>query len=39
MAAMPVRSDPARELTRFAQQMLGTAARPFVMPMAAVRRE
>jgi HSP20 family protein len=40
MAAMPMRTDPARELNRFAQQVLGTAAaRPVVMPMAAVRRE
>jgi HSP20 family protein len=39
MAAMPMRTDPARGLNRFAQQVLGTAARPVVMPMAAVRRE
>jgi HSP20 family protein len=39
MAAMLVRTDPVRELDRFAQQVLGTAARPLVMPLAAVRRE
>lgn len=39
MAAMLMRNDPFRELDRFAQQVLITAARPAVMPMAAARRE
>src|ERR1700752_1600567 len=30
---MLMRTDPFRELDRFAQQVLGTAARPAVMPM------
>lgn len=34
---MLVRSDPFRELDRFTQQVLGTAARPAVMPMDAWR--
>ncbi len=34
---MLVRSDPFRELDRFAQQVSGTAARPAVMPMDAWR--
>ena len=34
---MLMRTDPFRELDRFAQQMLGTAARPAVMPMDAWR--
>jgi HSP20 family protein len=34
---MLMRSDPFRELDRFAQQVLGTAARPAVMPMDAWR--
>src|ERR1700733_15644802 len=37
MAAMLMRTDPFRELDRFAQQVLGTAARPAVMPMGAWR--
>ena len=37
MAAMLMRTDPFRELDRFAQQVLGTAARPAVMPMDAWR--
>jgi HSP20 family protein len=32
-----MRTDPFRELDRFAQQVLGTAARPAVMPMDAWR--
>src|ERR1700753_3246593 len=32
-----MRSDPFRELDRFAQQVLGTASRPAVMPMDAWR--
>ena len=39
MAAMLMRTDPFRELDRFAQQVLGTAARPAVMPMVVARRE
>lgn len=34
---MLVRNDPFRELDRFTQQVLGTAARPAVMPMDAWR--
>jgi HSP20 family protein len=34
---MLMRPDPFRELDRFAQQALGTAARPTVMPMDAWR--
>ena len=34
---MLVRSDPFRDLDRFTQQLLGTAARPTVMPMDAWR--
>lgn len=34
---MLMRSDPFRELDRFAQQVLGTAARPAGMPMDAWR--
>lgn len=34
---MLVRSDPFRDLDRFTQQALGTAARPTVMPMDAWR--
>ena len=34
---MLMRPDPFRELDRFAQQVLGTAARPAVMPMDAWR--
>lgn len=34
---MLVRSDPFRDLDRFTQQVLGTAARPAVMPMDAWR--
>ena len=30
-----MRTDPFRDLDRFAQQVLGTAARPAVMPMDA----
>ncbi|SOX52657.1 18 kDa heat shock protein [Mycobacterium ahvazicum] len=37
MAAMLMRTDPFRDLDRFAQQVLGTAARPAVMPMDAWR--
>jgi hypothetical protein len=32
---MLMRTDPFRDLDRFAQQVLGTAARPAVMPMDA----
>jgi len=32
-----IRTDPFRDLDRFAQQVLGTAARPAVMPMDAWR--
>jgi HSP20 family protein len=38
MAAMLMRTDPFRELDRFAQQVLGTAARPAAMPMDAWRQ-
>src|ERR1700759_5281471 len=34
---MLMRPDPCRELDRFAQQVLGTASRPAVMPMDAWR--
>ncbi|GAB3026592.1 Hsp20/alpha crystallin family protein [Mycobacterium bourgelatii] len=34
---MLMRTDPFRELDRFAQQVFGTAARPAVMPMDAWR--
>lgn len=34
---MLMRSDPFRDLDRFTQQVLGTAARPAVMPMDAWR--
>jgi HSP20 family protein len=34
---MLIRTDPFRELDRFTQQMLGTAARPAAMPMDAYR--
>jgi HSP20 family protein len=34
---MLMRSDPFRDLDRFTQQVLGTAARPTVMPMDAWR--
>jgi HSP20 family protein len=34
---MLMRTDPFRELDRFAQQVLGTAARPAAMPMDAWR--
>ncbi|MFF9619975.1 Hsp20/alpha crystallin family protein [Streptomyces griseosporeus] len=34
---MLMRTDPFRELDRLAQQMLGTTARPSVMPMDAYR--
>lgn len=34
---MLMRTDPFRELDRFAQQVMGTAARPAVMPMDAWR--
>jgi HSP20 family protein len=37
VAAMLMRTDPFRELDRFAQQVLGTAARPAGMPMDAWR--
>ncbi|GAA1430841.1 HSP20 family small heat-shock protein [Mycobacterium cookii] len=37
MATMLMRTDPFRELDRFTQQVLGTAARPAVMPMDAWR--
>jgi HSP20 family protein len=37
VTAMLMRTDPFRELDRFAQQVLGTAARPAVMPMDAWR--
>lgn len=35
---MLMRSDPFRDLDRFAQQVFGTAARPAVMPMDAWRQ-
>lgn len=34
---MLMRSDPFRDLDRFTQQVMGTAARPTVMPMDAWR--
>lgn len=34
---MLMRTDPFRDLDRFAQQVLGTAARPAIMPMDAWR--
>ena len=34
---MLMRTDPFRDLDRLAQQVLGTAARPAVMPMDAWR--
>lgn len=34
---MLMRTDPFRDLDRFAQQVLGTAAKPAVMPMDAWR--
>lgn len=34
---MLMRTDPFRELDRITRQMLGTTARPAVMPMAAWR--
>lgn len=34
---MLMRTDPFRDLDRFAQQVMGTAARPAVMPMDAWR--
>src|ERR1700759_799810 len=37
VTTMLMRTDPFRELDRFAQQALGTAARPSVMPMDAWR--
>src|ERR1700749_1370753 len=37
VTTMLMRTDPFRELDRFAQQVLGTAARPAVMPMDAWR--
>ncbi|MFR9752891.1 Hsp20/alpha crystallin family protein [Nocardia sp. 004] len=37
MATMLMRTDPFRDLDRFAQQVLGTAARPALMPMDAWR--
>lgn len=37
MSTMLMRTDPFRDLDRFAQQVLGTAARPAVMPMDAWR--
>lgn len=37
MPAMLMRTDPFRELDRFAHQVLGTNARPAVMPMDAWR--
>ncbi|OSC43318.1 hypothetical protein B8W66_01795 [Mycobacterium decipiens] len=36
---MLMRSDPFRELDRLTQQVLGTAARPAVMPMDAWRED
>src|SRR6201995_4103558 len=35
---MLMRTDPFRELDRLTQQVLGTAARPAAMPMAAYRQ-
>jgi HSP20 family protein len=37
LTTMLMRTDPFRDLDRFAQQVLGTAARPAVMPMDAWR--
>jgi HSP20 family protein len=37
VTTMLMRTDPFRELDRFTQQVLGTAARPAVMPMDAWR--
>lgn len=37
VTTMLVRSDPFRDLDRFTQQVLGTAARPAAMPMDAWR--
>ncbi|BBZ45405.1 18 kDa antigen (HSP 16.7) [Mycobacterium parmense] len=37
MPTMLMRTDPFRDLDRFTQQVLGTAARPAVMPMDAWR--
>jgi HSP20 family protein len=37
VTTMLMRTDPFRDLDRFAQQVLGTAARPAVMPMDAWR--
>jgi HSP20 family protein len=37
VATMLMRTDPFRDLDRFAQQVLGTAARPAIMPMDAWR--
>src|SRR5579875_1469699 len=37
VTTMLMRTDPFRELDRFAQQVMGTAARPAVMPMDAWR--
>src|ERR1035441_5516102 len=37
VTTMLMRTDPFRELDRFTQQALGTAARPAVMPMDAWR--
>lgn len=37
MTTMLMRTDPFRDLDRFAQQIFGTAARPAVMPMDAWR--
>jgi HSP20 family protein len=37
VATMLMRTDPFRDLDRFTQQVLGTAARPAVMPMDAWR--
>ncbi|WP_260745600.1 hypothetical protein [Mycobacterium sp. SMC-2] len=36
---MLMRSDPFRDLDRLTQHVLGTAARPAVMPMDASQRE
>ena len=36
---MLMRTDPFRELDRFAQQVFGSAARPAAMPMDAYRKE
>src|ERR1700759_195354 len=37
VTTMLMRTDPFRDLDRFTQQVLGTAARPAVMPMDAWR--